>query len=246
MSTMQISGKLPFLHGENAAGKSQNAKPNTVTEVLNRAVEIYISAKGKSLSESAAMEEDLTSAEAALAANDKELSDKKAKKAQAAEIEQRIQTDTSLADEDKAKLQKRADELKRAGMTDEDKLSELHGKVEKLDKLVTDGVVTGEDIREIEEQRSLYQSQIGRLESEMKAKEHRNMKLRGQALQERADRDAELTKTQEKERTALAAAQPDDLTALAALREYQKTAAGKKNADRSTVVVPTNKTAADA
>ena len=90
MSTMQISGKLPFLHGENAAGKAQNAKPNTVTEVLNRAVEVYISAKGKSLSESAAMEEDLTPAEAALAANDKELSDKKAKKAQAAEIEQRI------------------------------------------------------------------------------------------------------------------------------------------------------------
>ena len=246
MSTMQISGKLPFLHGENAAGKAQNAKPNTVTEVLNRAVEVYISAKGKSLNESADLEEDLTPAEAALAANDKELADKKAKKAQAAEIEQRIQTDTDLTDEDKAKLQKQADELKRAGMTDEDKLSELHGKVEKLDKLVTDGVVTGEDIREIEEQRSLYQSQIGRLESEMKAKEHRNMKLRGQALQERADRDAELTKTQEKERTALAAAQPDDLTALAALREYQKTAAGKKKADRSTVVVPTNKTVADA
>ena len=81
MSTMQISGKLPFLHGENAAGKAQSGKPNTVTEILNRAVEVYISAKGKSLSESAEMEEDLTPAEAALAANDKELADKKAKKA---------------------------------------------------------------------------------------------------------------------------------------------------------------------
>ena len=243
MSTMQISGKLPFLHGENAAGKAQSGKPNTVTEILNRAVEVYISAKGKSLSESAEMEEDLTPAEAALAANDKELADKKAKKAQAAEIEQRIQTDTDLTDEDKAKLQKRADELKRAGMTDEDKLSELHGKVEKLDKLVTDGFATD---KEIEKQRDLYQSQIGRLESEMKAKEHHNMKLRGQAIQERADRDAEITKAQEKERAELEALQPDSLSALAALREYQKTAAGKKKADRSAVVVPTNKNTGDA
>ena len=246
MSTMQISSKLPFLHGENAAGKAQNGKSSTVAEVLSRAVEVYISVKGKSLSESAEMEEDLTPAEAALAANDKELADKKAKKAQAAEIEQRIQADTSLTDEDKTKLQKRADELKRAGMTDEDKLSELHGKVEKLDKLVTDGFAADKDIQEVEKQRSLYQFQIGRLESEMKAKEHHNMKLRGQAIQERADRDAEITKAQEKERAELEALQPDSLTALAALREYQKTAAGKKKADRSTVVIPTNKSTGDA
>ena len=243
MSTMQISGKLPFLHGENAAGKTQSGKPNTVTEILSRAVEVYISAKGKSLSESAELEEDLTPAEAALAANDKELADKKAKKAQAAEIEQRIQADTSLTDEDKTKLQKRADELKRAGMTDEDKLSELHGNVERLEKLVTDGFATD---KEIEKQRDLYQSQIGRLESEMKAKEHHNMKLRGQAIQERADRDAEITKAQEKERAELDALQPDSLSARAALREYQKTAAGKKKADRSTVVIPTNKSTGDA
>ena len=244
MRIAQDAGKLPFLHGDPsaAAGKASEQKKSTVTDILSRAVEVYISARGKSLNESADLEEDLTPAELALAANDKELADKKAKKAQAAEIEKRIQTDEGLTDEDKAKLQKQADDLKRAGMTDEDKLSELHGKVEKLDKLVTDGFATD---KEIEKQRDLYQSQIGRLESEMKAKEHHNMKLRGQALQERADRDAELTKAQEKERTALAAAQPDDLTALAALREYQKTAAAKKHADRSTIVVPTNKNTSD-
>ena len=244
MRIAQDAGKLPFLHGNGsaAAGKASEQKKSTVTDILSRAVEVYISAKGKSLNESADMEEDLTPAELALAANDKELADKKAKKAQAAEIEKRIQTDEGLTDEDKAKLQKQADELKRAGMTDEDKLSELHGKVDALDKLVTDGFATD---KEIEKQRDLYQSQIGRLESEMKAKEHHNMKLRGQAIQERADRDAELTKAQEKERAALAAAQPDDLTALAALREYQKTAAAKKHADRSTIVVPTNKSTSD-
>lgn len=236
------AGKLPFLQTENAAAGKSEQKKSTVTDILSRAVEVYISAKGKSLNESADMEEDLTPAELALAANDKEFADKKAKKAQAAEIEKRIQSDEGLTDEDKAKLQKQADELKRAGMTDEDKLSELHGKVDALDKLVTDGFATD---KEIEKQRDLYQSQIGRLESEMKAKEHHNMKLRGQAIQERADRDAELTKAQEKERAALAAAQPDDLTALAALREYQKTAAAKKHADRSTIVVPTNKSTSD-
>lgn len=243
MRIVENAGKLPFLHGDgSAAAKSSEQKKSAVTDILSRAVEVYISAKGKSLSESADMEEDLTPAEMALAANEKEIADKKAKKAQAAEIEKRIQTDTDLTDEDKAKLQKQADELKRAGMTDEDKLSELHGKVDALEKLVTDGFVT--DL-EVEGSRTLYHRQIRQLEFAMKDKEHHMMKLRGQALQERADRDAEITKAQEKERAALDATYPDDLTALAALREYQKTAAAKKHADRGTIVVPTNKNTSD-
>ena len=237
------AGKLPFLHGDgSAAAKSSEQKKNTVTDILSRAVEVYISAKGKSLSESADMEEDLTPAEMALAANEKEIADKKAKKAQAAEIEKRIQTDTDLTDEDKAKLQKQADELKRAGMTDEDKLSELHGKVDALEKLVKDGFAIAQ---EIEEPVKLYKGQINQLKSTMAAKDEHIRKLRGQALQERADRDAEITKAQEKERAALDAAYPDDLTALAALREYQKTVVAKKHADRGTVVVPTNKNTSD-
>ena len=244
MRIAQDAGKLPFLHGDasDAEGKASGQKKSTVTDILSRAVEVSISAKGKSLSESADMEEDLTPAELALAANEKEIADKKAKKAQAAEIEKRIQTDEGLTDEDKAKLQKQANDLKRAGMTDEDKLSELHGKVDALEKLVTDGFVTDQ---EIEEPVKLYEGQINQLKSTMAAKDEHIRKLRGQALQERADRDAELTKAQEKERAALAAAQPDDLTALAALREYQKTAAAKKHADRSTIVVPTNKSTSD-
>lgn len=236
------AGKLPFLQTENAAAGKSEQKKSTVTDILSRAVEVYISAKGKSLSESADMEEDLTPAEMALAANEKEIADKKAKKAQAAEIEKRIQTDTDLTDEDKAKLQKQSDELKRAGMTDEDKLSELHGKVDALEKLVKDGFAIAQ---EIEEPVKLYNGQINQLKSTMAAKDEHIRKLRGQALQERADRDAEITKAQEKERAALAAVQPDDLTALAALREYQKTVAAKKHADRGTVVVPTNKNTSD-
>ena len=243
MRIAQDASKLPFLHGDgSAAARPSEQKKSTVTDILSRAVEVYISARGKSLNESADMEEDLTPAELALAANEKEIADKKAKKAQAAEIEKRIQTDEGLTDEDKAKLQKQADELKRAGMTDEDKLSELHGKVDALEKLVKDGFAIAQ---EIEEPVKLYERQINQLKSTMAAKDEHIQKLRGQALQERADRDAEITKAQEKERAALAAAQPDDLTALAALREYQKTAAAKKHADRSTVVVPTNKNTSD-
>ena len=244
MSVVQVSNKLSFLHADQpaSAGRPAKGSANAAAAILNRAAEVYISAKGKALNESADMEEDLTPAEMALAANEKEIADKKAKKAQAAEIEKRIQTDTDLTDEDKAKLQKQADELKRAGMTDEDKLSELHGKVDALEKLVKDGFAIAQ---EIEEPVKLYERQINQLKSTMAAKDEHIQKLRGQALQERADRDAEITKAQEKERAALAAAQPDDLTALAALREYQKTAAAKKHADRSTVVVPTNKNTSD-
>ena len=224
MRIAQDASKLPFLHGDAsaAAGKASEQKKSTVTDILSRAVEVYISAKGKSLNESADMEEDLTPAELALAASEKEIADKKAKKAQAAEIEKRIQTDE--------------------GLTDEDKLSELHGKVDALEQLVKDGLAIAQ---EIEEPVKLYEGQINQLKSTMAAKNEYIRKLRGQALQERADRDAEITKTQEKERAALAAAQPDDLTALAALREYQKTAAAKKHADRSTVVIPTNKNTSD-
>ena len=168
--------------------------------------------------------------------------DKHAKKVQAEEIEKRIRTDTDLTDEDRTKLQKRADELKRAGMTDEDKLSELYAKANELEKRVKDGIVTD---REIEEPLSLYRQQIGQLKGTMREKSLRDLRLRGQAVQERADRDAEITKAQEKETAELEALQPGDLSALAALREYQKTAAGKKNADRSGIVIPTNKNTND-
>ena len=238
MRIAQDTDKLlcPHRDGSSASGKDSTQKKSTVADVLSRAVEVYISAKGKALNESTDMEEDLTPAELALAA------DKKAKKAQAAEIEKRIQTDATLTDEDKAKLQKEADELKRAGMTDEDKLSELHGKVDALEKLVAEGLVSDD---EIDGSRRLYKNRISQLKSEMKDKDHHTMKLRGQALQERADRDAELTKAQEKERAALAAAQPDDRTARTALRAYQKTAAAKKHTDLSAIVVPTNKNTSD-
>jgi len=158
MRIAQDAGKLPFLHGDgSAAARPSEQKKSTVTDILSRAVEVYISAKGRSLNESADMEEDLTPAELALAANEKEIADKKAKKAQAAEIEKRIQTDEGLTDEDKAKLQKQANDLKRAGMTDEDKLSELHGKVDALEKLVKDGFAIAQ---EIEEPVKLYERQI--------------------------------------------------------------------------------------
>lgn len=244
MRIAQDTDKLlcPHRDGSSASGKDSTQKKSTVADVLSRAVEVYISAKGKSLNESTDMEDDLTPAELALAADEKERADKKAKKAQAAEIEKRIQTDATLTDEDKAKLQKEADELKRAGMTDEDKLSELHGKVDALEKLVADGIVSDD---EIDESHRLYKNRISQLKSEMKDKDHHTMKLRGQALQERADRDAELTKAQEKERAALAAAQPDDRTARTALRAYQKTTAAKKHTDLSAIVVPTNKNTSD-
>ena len=161
---------------------------------------------------------------------------------QAEEIEKRIRTDTDLTGEDRTKLQKRADELKRAGMTDEDKLSELYAKANELEKRVKDGIVTD---REIEEPLSLYRQQIGQLKGTMREKSLRDLRLRGQAVQERADRDAEIIKAQEKETAELEALQPGDLSALAALREYQKTAAGKKIADRSGIVIPTNKNTND-
>ena len=120
MRIAQDTDKLlcPHRDGSSASGKDSTQKKSTVADVLSRAVEVYISAKGKSLNESTDMEDDLTPAELALAAD-------------------------------------------------------------------------------------------------------------------------------EKERAALAAAQPDDRTARTALRAYQKTAAAKKHTDLSAIVVPTNKNTSD-
>ena len=87
MSTVHVSNKLSFLHGENsaAAGKSPERRQNPAAEILGHAAEVYISAKGKALSESDDRDADLTPAEAALAANERERADKHAKKVQAEE-----------------------------------------------------------------------------------------------------------------------------------------------------------------
>ena len=199
MQTQRIDEKLSFLHTDahparqttgQATGQSAKAAPT----ILSRAAEVYISAKGRELSAMDAPDDRLTPAETALAAEQNELDEKRAKKDEAAAIEQHIATDEKLTDDDKALLQKEADKLKRAGMTDEDKLSTLYKEKYQLEKQITDGTLTAGEI--VNTMRAKDES-IANLQNIIKEKAEHTDALRRQSVQERADLEAATAKEKE-------------------------------------------------
>ena len=125
---MKIQGISPFpgndTHSVMQGAQTRRKPPETV---LSRAAEVFISKRGAQLQKGDAdIEVLLTPAELALAADQKDIDDKREKKSQAKEIEERIRSDATLSDEDKSVLQKQADKLKEEGMTDEDRLAQLY------------------------------------------------------------------------------------------------------------------------
>ena len=224
MQTQRIDEKLSFLHTDNhparqATGQAAGQNTKAAPTILSRAAEVYISAKGRELSAMDAPDDRLTPAEAALAAEQNELDEKHAKKDKAAAIEQRIATDEKLTDDDKALLQKEADKLKRAGMTDEDKLSTLYKEKYQMEKQITDGTLTAGEI--VNTMRAKDES-IANLQNIIKEKAEHTDALRRQSVQERADLDAATAKEKEN-----AAPKEDNATANAVT---SLTAALTKNA----------------
>ena len=211
MQTQRIDEKLSFLHTDAHPARQtarqttrQAAGQNTKTAptILSRAAEVYISAKGRELSAMDAPDDRLTPAETALAAEQNELDEKRAKKDEAAAIEQRIATDEKLTDDDKALLQKEADKLKRAGMTDEDWLSTFYKKGRELERQYNAEGLTGEDKRLIGTQISENAKNIGEFQNIIKEKAEHTDALRRQSVQERADLEAATAKEKEKENAA--------------------------------------------
>ena len=212
MQTQRIDEKLSFLHTDNhparqATGQAAGQNTKAAPTILSRAAEVYISAKGRELSAMDAPDDRLTPAETALAAEQNEANEKRAKKDEAAAIEQRIATDEKLTDNDKALLQKEADKLKRAGMTDEDKLSTLYKEKYQMEKQITDGTLTAGEI--VNTMRAKDES-IANLQNIIKEKAEHTDALRRQSVQERADLDAATAKEKEN-----AAPKEDNATANA-------------------------------
>ena len=211
MQTQRIDEKLSFLHTDahparqtarQTTGQAAGQNAKTTPTILSRAAEVYISAKGRELSAMDAPDDRLTPAEAALAAEQNELDEKRAKKDEAAAIEQRIATDEKLTDDDKALLQKEADKLKRAGMTDEDWLSTFYKKGRELERQYNAEGLTGEDKRLIGTQISENAKNIGEFQNIIKEKAEHTDALRRQSVQERADLEAATAKEKEKENAA--------------------------------------------
>lgn len=195
MGTLQVQQKLPFLHdGDVFRGISPSVIPKRVPLQLSMAADVQISSKGHKLSD----DENLTPAERVIKAGQQELEDKRDKKAQAEEIEHRINDDKTLTDDDKKTLQKQADELKRASMTDEDRMNELSNKNRELENLLATGLVTPEDNDVIQERISEYTEEIRKVKQGMNEKFKKDMSLQAQAVQERSDQDVTLLKDQDK------------------------------------------------
>lgn len=212
MQTQRIDEKLSFLHTDahparQTTGQTAGQNTKAAPTILSRAAEVYISAKGRELSAMDAPDDRLTPAETALAAEQNELDEKRAKKDEAAAIEQRIATDEKLTDDDKALLQKEADKLKRAGMTDEDKLSTLYKEKYQLEKQITDGTLTAGEV--VNTMRAKDES-IANLQNIIKEKAEHTDALRRQSVQERADLEAATAKEKEN-----AAPKEDNATANA-------------------------------
>lgn len=211
MQTQRIDEKLSFLHTDahparqtarQTTGQTAGQNTKAAPTILSRAAEVYISAKGRELSAMDAPDDRLTPAETALAAEQNELNEKRAKKDEAAAIEQRIATDEKLTDDDKALLQKEADKLKRAGMTDEDWLSTFYKKGRELERQYNAEGLTGEDKRLIGTQISENAKNIGEFQNIIKEKAEHTDALRRQSVQERADLEAATAKEKEKENAA--------------------------------------------
>lgn len=207
MQTQRIDEKLSFLHTDahparQTTGQTAGQNTKAAPTILSRAAEVYISAKGRELSATDAPDDRLTPAETALAAEQNELDEKRAKKDEAAAIEQRIATDEKLTDDDKALLQKEADKLKRAGMTDEDWLSTFYKKGRELERQYNAEGLTREDKRLIGTQISENAKNIGEFQNIIKEKAEHTDALRRQSVQERADLEAATAKEKEKENAA--------------------------------------------
>lgn len=138
-----INVKYIFNDSNNAV-RCDTAEDNGDINHIAAAVNVVISEKGKKLSmaiDLSDLGEAPTKAEAKLKENANMLAQKKAKKKEAAEIEERIATDDTLTDKDKAALQKQADQLKEEGKTTEDRYYELQDKKNELQKRAAAGEV---------------------------------------------------------------------------------------------------------
>lgn len=138
-----INAKYIFNDSNNAVRRDK-AEDNGDVNHIAAAVNVVISEKGKKLSmatDLSDLDEAPTKAEAKLKENANMLAQKKAKKKEAAEIEDRIATDDTLTDKDKAALQKQADQLKEEGKTTEDRYYELQDKKNELQKRAAAGEV---------------------------------------------------------------------------------------------------------
>lgn len=121
--------------------KDTSVKKEKEDTVIGKAAEVFISKEGRKLSEEAldplkrlSQKDFMTDAEKELSRLWQEEQDKAEYKKQAAEIEERLAKDSRLTDKEREDLQAQADDLRKKGMTTDDKLYALYDQKHALEK----------------------------------------------------------------------------------------------------------------
>ena len=142
--------------------------------VIGKAAEVQISEAGRKL-----LEDDLdplkkmcqtdfmTEGEKKLQELKDTISAREDYKKQAEKLQERIDTDTSLTFEEKARMQEEADALKEKGMSPDDKMHELYGKKHALEEKMESSEYMGEDVLLLQKQIALIANKIAKAENDI-------------------------------------------------------------------------------
>ena len=142
--------------------------------VIGKAAEVQISEAGRKL-----LEDDLdplkkmcqtdfmTEGEKKLQELKDTISAREDYKKQAEKLQERIDTDTSLTFEEKARMQEEADALKEKGMSPDEKMHELYGKKHALEEKMESSEYMGGDVLLLQKQIALMANKIAKAENDI-------------------------------------------------------------------------------
>ena len=204
--------------------------------VVGKAAEVQISQAGRRLSEEAldplrkmGQTDFMTEGEKKLQELNDTIAAREDYKKQAEKLQERIDTDTSLTAEEKARMQEEADALKEKGMSPEDKMHELYGRKHALQEKMKSPDYTAEEQDLMLDEMRLITMKLAVAESEMGAEGAQKEFYTQEIIKERGD--IALAKSRAKDLNAVLDQRSSELS-VAVRTEQQIAEQGERNVTR--------------
>lgn len=204
--------------------------------VVGKAAEVQISQAGRRLSEEAldplrkmGQTDFMTEGEKKLQELNDTIAAREDYKKQAEKLQERIDTDTSLTAEEKARMQEEADALKEKGMSPEDKMHELYGRKHALQEKMKSPDYTAEEQDLMRDEMRLITMKLAVAESEMGAEGAQKEFYTQEIIKERGD--IALAKSRAKDLNAVLDQRSSELS-VAVRTEQQIAEQGERNVTR--------------
>ncbi len=201
--------------------------------VVGKAAEVQISQAGRRLSEEAldplrkmGQTDFMTEGEKKLQELNDTIAAREDYKKQAEKLQERIDTDTSLTAEEKARMQEEADALKEKGMSPEDKMHELYGRKHALQEKMKSPDYTAEEQDLMRDEMRLITMKLAVAESEMGAEGAQKEFYTQEIIKERGD--IALAKSRAKDLNAVLDQRSSELS-VAVRTEQQIAEQGERN-----------------